>query len=79
MKDIAGTVARLGPWRLEKRTADGELYEVIEGDGDAPPRVTFRVEGLAEEQEYARGLPYEAPVVAINSSDAAQPRSVDLT
>lgn len=50
--------ARLKSWRLEKRTDDGDVYEVIEGDGDRAV-VTFRRDGLAPAESYATGLPVD--------------------
>ena len=79
MNDGGKPKAELREWKLEKRTASGELFEVIEGVGqDGPARVTFRREGLAPECEYARGLPLEEPAVReIQTGDAARMGAAD--
>lgn len=40
-------------WKLEKRNADGEVFETVEGGENQPPRVTSRRPGEPAES-YAR-------------------------
>lgn len=54
----AAVVAEVQQWRLEKTDdATGQVFEVIEGGLGQVTRVTYRQEGLAPPESYARELP----------------------
>jgi hypothetical protein len=59
MSSDAMRIAEMKRWRLEKRDAGGEIFEIVEGGGGRAPRVVFRRPGEPAES-YAK-LPHEQP------------------
>jgi len=45
--------AKVRRFRLTKRSATGEVFEVLEGGDDRPTRVLYRKDGIAPAESYA--------------------------
>lgn len=55
-QDGVGITGEIQHFKIEKFTEEGELFEVVEGSEHEPSKVTFRKEGLAPDESYARSL-----------------------